>query len=277
MSLLVFATVLAAAAIHAGWNTVVKFGSDTLLTTVLVAGTAALIALAALPLLPPVAPAAWPWLLLSGALEVGYYALVAAAYGVADMSRAYPLMRGTPPVLVALVSVAALGTALSPAGWVGIGLISAGLAGLALAGRGGNARGTLFALANGLVIASYTLVDGIGVRLSGAPVTYTKGVFLLSGAPLAGWALLRRRAALGAYLRGNWPLGLAGGLGTLVSYGLVLWAMTAAPVPLVAALRETSILFGVALAALLLRERVSLPRLAAILVVAAGAIMLRLA
>jgi drug/metabolite transporter (DMT)-like permease len=277
MSLLVFATVLAAAAIHAGWNAVVKLGHDALLSTVLVAGAAALIALAALPLLPPVAPAAWPFLLLSGALEVGYYALVAAAYGAADMSRAYPLMRGTPPLIVALVSAAALGTALSPAGWAGIGLISAGLAGLALAGRGGSARGTLFALANGLVIASYTLVDGMGVRLSGAPVTYTMWVFLLSGAPLVAWALLQRRAAFGAYLGGNWPLGLAGGAGTLVSYGLVLWAMTEAPVPLVAALRETSILFGAAIAALLLREKVGLPRLAAILVVAAGAMVLRLA
>lgn len=276
MSLLVFATVLAAAAIHAGWNAVVKLGRDALLSTVLVAGAAALIALAALPLLPPVAPAAWPLLLLSGALEVGYYALVAAAYGAADMSRAYPLMRGTPPLVVALVSVAALGTALSPAGWAGIGLISAGLAGLALAGRGGNARGTLFALANGLVIASYTLVDGVGVRLSGAPVTYTMWVFLLSGAPLVAWALLRRPAIF-AYLRGNWRLGLAGGVGTLVSYGLVLWAMTEAPVPLVAALRETSILFGAALAALVLREKIGLPRLAAILVVAAGAMVLRLA
>jgi len=276
MSPLVFAVVLGAAAIHAGWNAIVKLGRDARLSTVLVAGTAALIALAALPLLPPVAPAAWPYLALSGALEVGYYALVAAAYGAADMSRAYPLMRGTPPLLVALVSVAALGTSLSPAAWLGIGLISAGLAGLALAGRGGNARGTLFALANGLVIASYTLVDGLGVRLSGAPVTYTMWVFLLSGAPVVAWALLRRPDTL-AYLRDNWPLGLAGGIGTLASYGLVLWAMTQAPVPLVAALRETSILFGAAIAALLLREKVSLTRLAAILVVAAGAILLRLA
>ena len=229
-----------------------------------------------MPFLPPIAPAAWPYLAISGILEIAYYALLAAAYRHTDMSRAYPLMRGTPPLLVALVSSIALGMGLSVIGWVGIALISAGLLSLALGGTSGNPRGIQFAMANALVIASYTLVDSFGVRASGSPAAYTMWIFVLTGAPLALWALLRRRGII-AYARANWHLGLAGGFGTLISYGLVLWAMTMAPVALVAALRETSILFGTMIAAFVLGERVTRTRLVAVLIIATGAIVLKLA
>lgn len=276
MSLLVFCVILFAAALHAVWNAIVKNGSDTLLTTVLVATSGAAIGLVALPFLPPIAPAAWPYLAISAVLEIAYYALVAAAYRNTDMSRAYPLMRGTPPLVVALVSTLFLGMALSLAGWLGVALVSLGLLSLTLGSLKGASRGMLFAMANALVIASYTLVDGFGVRASGSPVAYTMWIFVLTGVPLAAWALVRRPDFL-PYTRRNWHLGLAGGFGTLVSYGLVLWAMTQAPIPLVAALRETSILFGTAIAALVLKERVTRTRLVAVLIIAAGAIVLKLA
>ena len=276
MSLLVFCVILFSAALHAVWNAIVKSGRDTLLTTVLVAASAGAVGLACLPFLPPIAPAAWPWLAISAVLEIGYYGLVAAAYRNADMSRAYPLMRGAPPLIVALVSSLALGMAISLAGWLGVALVSIGLLSLTFGGSGGNGRGMAYAMLNALVIASYTLVDGFGVRAAGAPATYTMWIFVLTGVPLTIWALLRRPGLL-PYARRNWPLGLAGGLGTLVSYGLVLWAMTLAPIPLVAALRETSILFGTLIAALILKERVTGPRLLAVLVIAAGAIVLKLA
>jgi drug/metabolite transporter (DMT)-like permease len=276
MSLLVFGVILFSAALHAVWNAIVKGGSDTLLTTILVAASGAAIGLVTLPFLPPVAPAAWPYLAISAVLEIAYYALVAGAYRNADMSRAYPLMRGTPPLLVALVSSLALGMHLPLTGWAGIALISAGLLSLTLGGTRGNPRGIQFAMINALVIASYTLVDGFGVRASGSPATYTMWIYVLTGLPLATWALLRRRDLL-TYARRNWPLGLAGGVGTVVSYGLVLWAMTTAPIPVVAALRETSILFGTLIAVLVLKERVTRTRLVAVLIIAAGAIVLKLA
>jgi len=276
MPLPVFLTVLAAAALHAVWNAVVKSGSDTLLTTVLVALTGGVIGLCALPFLPPVAPAAWAYLAVSGILEIIYYTLIAAAYRNADMSRAYPVMRGAPPLLVALVSTLVLGVALSAYAWLGVALISAGLLSLVLVGRGGDVRSLRLALLNAGIIATYTLVDGWGVRASGAPATYTMWIFVLTGLPLGAWALLRRRD-FPAYAAKNWPLGLVGGVGTLASYGLVLWAMTEAPIPVVAALRETSILFGTAIALFVLREKVTAARIAAVLVIALGAVALRLA
>ena len=277
MSLPIFGLVLLAAVLHALWNAVVRGAGDKLLTTILVAAVGALVGIAVLPFLPPMAPGAWAYLGVSAVLEIAYYALVAVAYRHAEMSRAYPLMRGIPPLLVAVVSTAFLGTGLAPLEWTGVGLISAGILTMLVGGRGsGDRRGIAFAIVNAVVIACYTLTDGIGVRVSGSPIAYTMWIFVLTGVPLAAWALLRRPDIV-AYARRNWGYGVGGGLGTLASYGLVLYAMTAAPVPLVAALRETSILFGTAIAALVLRERVTPVRVVAVLIIAAGAAVLRFA
>lgn len=275
MSLPIFGLVLLAAVLHAVWNAVVRGASDKLLTTILVAAVGALVGMVSLPFLPPMAPSAWIYLAVSAVLEIVYYALVAFAYRHAEMSRAYPLMRGIPPLLVAVVSAAFLGAGLAPLEWTGIALISAGILTMLVGGRGtGDRRGVAFAIANAVVIACYTLTDGIGVRVSASPVAYTMWIFVLTGVPLAAWAL-RRRPDIVAYTRRNWGYGVVGGVGTLASYGLVLFAMTAAPVPLVAALRETSILFGTAIAALVLRERVTRMRVVAVIVIAAGAAVLR--
>lgn len=276
MTALVFGIILFSAALHASWNAIVKGGDDKLQTMILVATFGAIPGIVLLPFLPPIAPAAWPFLAVSVLLEIAYSALVALAYKHADMSRAYPLMRGTPPLIVALVSTIALGIAVSLTAWAGIALISLGLLSLALRGRGADGRGIVFALVNALVIASYTLVDSYGVRASGAPVTYAMWIFVLVGIPLAVWGILMKPGFV-AYARRDWLPGLVGGLGTLGSYGIVLWAMTQAPVPLVAALRETSILFGTAIAAFILRERVTRNRIAAIAIIAAGAVLLKLA
>lgn len=277
MSPLVFAVVMFSAALHAVWNAVVKGGSDTLLTTILVAATAGLVGLVCLPFLPPLAPAAYPFLAASAVLEIVYYTLIAAAYRATDMSRSYPLMRGLPPLLVAMVSSLALGIALPAGAWLGVAMISLGLLSLVFVGYDrADGRGLGFALANALIITTYTLVDGFGVRASGAPATYAMWIFVLTGLPLGAWALFRRPGIV-AYARRNWAYGIVGGLGTLVSYGLILWAMSEASIPLVAALRETSILFGTAIAVLVLGERVTAPRIVAVLVIASGAIALRLA
>jgi multidrug transporter EmrE-like cation transporter len=170
MPLTVFAFVLCAAALHAAWNAVVKRGGDKLLTTVLVTASAALIALAALPWLSAPAPASWPYIAASALLQVVYFVLVARAYQVADMSLAYPLMRGSAPLLVALASVLWLGEPLSPLAWLGLSVICAGMLSMAAGARGGvGAEGITVALLNAVVIAAYTLIDGLGVRGWGAP------------------------------------------------------------------------------------------------------------
>lgn len=278
MSLVVFAAILFGAALHASWNAIVKGGPDKLLTTVLVAAASGAVALVVLPFLPLPARASWPFLATSAIVQVVYFALVAGAYNATDMSRAYPLMRGLAPALVALAGVLLLGEHLGPVAWAGVVLVSTGVFAMTFGAKGAASRlGTLLALVNALVIASYTLIDGVGVRASGAPVAYAMWLFLLNAIPLVGWALIARRRALGAYAARYWPLGLAGGLGNIGSYGLALWAMTHAPVAVVAALRETSILFGLAIAWAVLHERIGPARVAAALLILAGAGALRLA
>jgi drug/metabolite transporter (DMT)-like permease len=274
----VFAIVLFAAALHASWNAIVKGGGDKLLTTVLVTTSAALIGAITLPALRPPDAASWPFILASSLFQIVYFVLLARTYQVADMSQTYPLMRGTAPLLVALVSVLALGAHLTATMWVGVAIICLGILGMAAGARRGNRKGVAFALANAVVIACYTMIDGLGVRRSGAPAAYTLWLFLCSGLPFAVWALRTRgRTAVVEYVRRNWHFGLIGGVGSLASYGLALWAMTVAPIAVVAALRETSILFGAIISGLLLKEPVGLARFAAACTIGLGAAVLRLA
>lgn len=277
MSGSVFALLMLAACLHASWNTLIKAATSPWFGTVLVAGFASLLALCALPFLPAPAVASWPCIAASVLLQLLYLWVIARSYGQAELGLVYPVMRGTAPLLVALCNVALLGEQLSGMAVAGIGVLCAGLLGMACSVPRGRRNGVGLALLNALVIAGYTLVDGVGVRLSAAPASYTLWIFLLCGLPLPLWAALRQPAALAAALRRDWWRGLLGGLGTISSYGLALWAMTQAPLAVVAALRETSILFGLLLARLVLGEHTGRLRLLAALVMLSGVVLLRLA
>jgi drug/metabolite transporter (DMT)-like permease len=277
MPLSVFAIVMFAALVHASWNAIVKSAGDKFLTTIMVAASASGLSAVLLPFLTMPAPASWPYAATSALFQITYYLLLARTYQIADMSQTYPLMRGTAPLIVALISVFRLGDVLSPIAWAGVLGICLGVCSIALGNGLQDRKGVYLALVNAVVIAGYTLIDGVGVRRSGAPAAYTLWVFLLTGLPLAVWAASVRRAEFFAYFGRHWRLGIAGGVGTTVSYGLALWAMTVAPVAVVAALRETSILFGILIAALVLREHVGLRRLISACIIACGAAILRLA
>jgi len=276
MSLDVFAVIMLGAVLHATWNAVVKGGGDKLLTTCMITSVASLMALAVIPFLPLPARESWPFIGASVILQVLYFVLVASTYRIADMSQTYPIMRGTAPLLVAAVSVLLLAEPLSVAAWAGIAIISSGILSMAVAPSGGQRKGLVLALVNAGVIAGYTLVDGLGVRKSGAPAAYTLWIFLLTGIPLAAWALAAKRTVFGQYCVRYWRQGVIGGLGTVASYGLALWAMMAAPIATVSALRETSILFGVVISALVLKEHLTRVRVIAACIIAAGAMVLRL-
>jgi drug/metabolite transporter (DMT)-like permease len=272
--------VLFAALLHASWNVIVKSGEDTLLTAVMITSAAAALAALALPFLSQPAAVSWPYIAASVSLQTLYYALLAAAYRRADMSHAYPIMRGSAPLIVAAVSAWLIGESVSGTRWLGIALICGGVLGLAAHAPVQTTHqrsASALALANACVIAGYTVIDGLGVRRSGAPAAYTLWIFLLTGIEMLLWISIWRRREFGAYVRGKWLQALAGGAGTLVSYVLALWAMTLAPVALVAALRETSILFATVISALVLKERVTLQRLAGTGLIIAGAVALRLA
>jgi drug/metabolite transporter (DMT)-like permease len=275
MSTSVFLIVLFSAAMHASWNAVVKGGTDKLLSTATVCLGSATVAIVVLPFVDSPERASWPFIATSALLQVLYFRLLAAAYHLADMGLCYPLMRGTAPLLVALASSMLVGEPLSPLAWAGVLAICAGILCMAAGLHSRNRAGGSVALLNAFVIAAYTLTDGLGVRRSAAPLAYTLWIFLLTGLMFVTMVAVTRRHVLMPYVGKYWRAGLAGGTGSAASYGIALWAMTRAPVAIVAALRETSILFGVLIAVFVLKEKLSGARRIAIALIVIGAVVLR--
>jgi len=276
MSPLVTALVLGSALLHASWNAIVKSGRDVMLDTALVAAGAGILALPLMAYLPLPAGASWPYLGASATIHIAYFSTLVAAYRLGDLGHAYPLMRGTAPLLVALFGIVLLDEHPSTAIWLGILLISAGILSLGLLQRSRAHRGaTLWALANAAIIASYTLVDGTGARLSGGPASYVAWLFWLQGLLFVSLIVALRRRAVLAHAARNWRRGFGGGLCLISAYGIVLWAMTQAPVAAVAALRETSVIFAALLGSLFLKEAFGRQRLIAACTVALGVAALR--
>ena len=278
MSNTVAVAVLFAAFLHAGWNALIKRGQDALVATIGIVIGAAAISLCLLPFFPPPDPASWPFLATSTAAQFAYYTLITRVYRRADLGLAYPIMRGTAPLFVTFANAILFGEILSPLGLVGVACISSGV--LLIAGgklRRSESAVTLgMALGTAIVIAFYTVVDGIGVRRSGAPAAYTMWIFLLTGLTTGGWGMVRRGKPLLQSLRTHPWVPLLGGGCTLLSYGIALWAMTRAPVAAVAALRETSILFAVLISVFALKEAATWYRIAAVGLLMAGAVAIRL-
>jgi phosphonate utilization associated putative membrane protein len=276
ISPLVTALVLGSALLHAGWNAVIKSSRDVMLDTALVAAGAGLLALPLIAAARWPASESWPYLGVSAAIHVAYFSTLVAAYRLGDLSHAYPLMRGTAPLLVAVFGVALLDEHPGPTMWLGIALISAGILSLGLLQRGRVHRGaTLWAFANAAIIASYTIVDGTGARLSGTPPGYVAWLLLLQGLLFVPLIAMRRGQTALQYARRHWLRGLAGGFCLIGAYGIVLWAMTMAPIAAVAALRETSVIFATLLGSIFLKERFGWQRLLAAVAVALGIAALR--
>jgi len=270
--------VLFAAALHAGWNALVRASSQKFDDTVLIVLGAAIWAAFLLPMMPIPALASWPYLAASVLIHVAYFSFVAISYRSGELSFVYPLMRGSAPALSAIAAALLVNESPSLGGWAGVLLISSGV--LILAGdswRSGTfpVAPAMFALANGAIIAVYTLVDGQGVRLSGYAFSYTGWMFLLTAPILLGISAATQRSVMLKRIQIGWRKGLIGGACTLASYGLALWAMTRAPIALVAALRETSVIFAVIIANFILKEPTTRLRYASIVTVCAGAIAIK--
>ncbi|MBB5019737.1 drug/metabolite transporter (DMT)-like permease [Chitinivorax tropicus] len=277
MSLSLSLWVLFGAMLHAAWNTLIKGGQDKLLDTLLVAVGAMLLALPGLWLLPPPLPAAWPYLVGSIAIHVLYFYLIIHAYRYGDLSVVYPLMRGGAPLLTSLVAVLLLGEHVSTTGLLGISLLCGGIALLAVGQwrHGADRRAVWFGLANAVVIVCYTLFDGLGARQAGHAASYTAWLFAFNALPLLAIGVWLRRATLLGQLRQGYRRMLIGGGCSVGAYGIALWAMTQAPIALVAALRESSVLFAALFGAVWLKERLSIWRAAAAMAVFSGAWMIR--
>ncbi|HEY2098535.1 MAG TPA: DMT family transporter [Pseudonocardia sp.] len=270
--------VLGAALLHAIWNSLAHGVSDRLVGFGVIgvanlAGGALLVALSG-----PLPPAAWVYVIASAVLHVLYELLLLASYQLGEFSQMYPLARGTAPWVVALVSVVVLGRALPVTELLGVLAVSAGLLALVLVG-GRPGRKQLPALGSavltGLMIAAYTVVDGLGVSV--APLTaYIGWLFLLQSAPLPLLAVIRRGRQLPAAVRRCALPGLAGGVISLAAYSIVLWAQTSGALAPIAALRETSIIFGALIGTVFLGERLGRRRIMAAAVVLAGVLLISL-
>ena len=278
ISLAVTFAVLGAGMLHAGWNALLKSapGGDPLLDTAGIVAASSFWSLLALPFVPVPDAAAWPFIAASATIHFAYYLTLTGAYRTGDLSFAYPLMRGTAPLLVALLGIALLHEWPTFQAAAGIALISAGIVSIAFVHPGRHPPAAVaWALANAAIIACYTFVDGTGARASGNAWGYAFWLMFLEGIPFLAWIAARRGAPAGLYMARGMRRALAAGAGSVAAYAIVLWAMTRAPVALVAALRETSVIFATLFGALILKEGLGWRRLAGATSVALGVAALK--
>jgi len=276
----VFLAVLFAAACHAGWNALIKVGLDPLSTTTLISLGAGLVALALVPLVGMPASAAWPWLIASVIVHLCYFASLIESYRTGDLGQVYPIARGSAPLMTAAATTVFIGEKLSLIGWTGILSLVAGV--LLLSARGGrelaevDLRAIGFALFTALTICAYSVVDGIGARLSANPNAYSVWLFIGIAFVMLPYAIYRDGPDVIPAMRRFWRRGFAGGALQLLSYGIAIWAMTAAPIAIVATLRETSVLFGAVIAVVVLKEPLRAARIVAACLIVCGLILIRL-
>ena len=276
----VFLAVLFAAACHAGWNALIKVGLDPLSTTTLISIGSGIVALVFIPLVGAPAWAAWPWLVASVVIHLVYFASLIETYRTGDLGQVYPIARGAAPLMTATATTIFIGEKLSVVGWVGILALVAGV--LLLSARGGrklaqvDRRAIGFAFFTALTVCAYSVVDGVGGRLSVNPNAYSVWLFVGIAFVMLPYALYRDGRDVIPAMQRYWQRGLAGGALQFLSYGIAIWAMTAAPIAVVATLRETSVLFGAVIAIVVLREPLRAVRIIAACLIVCGLILIRL-
>lgn len=269
LSLIAALMMLASGMAHAVVNAILKSGRDKMSSRALIDGFSAILILPAV-LLVPLPHGAWGWLAASWATHLLYLICLVKAFERADMSVAYPILRGVAPLLAAMAAVALFD---EPIGWLtagGIGMVSAGVLAIGL-GRHVDRRAIGWALATGVTIAVYTVIDAQGVRAAPTAFSYIAWVFLTLGFGIGLLFALWRGPAFVLAARAEWKAGVAAGALSIVTYGLALWALRLGDTPRLAALRETSILFATLIAVVFLKERLTPGRLAGVLAIALGA------
>jgi drug/metabolite transporter (DMT)-like permease len=280
MPLSVFLAVLCAAALHAGWNALVKIKLDPFVAMTLICFASAVIAWPALAVIGLPKAAAWPWIVASIFIHLGYYSFLATAYGLADMSQVYPIARGAAPLLTAAVSFFFVRDSISLGGGIGVACLAMGVILVSLRGHRSLATPSrlaiLCALATAATICAYTIVDGIGARVAGDSNAYAAALFSLDAWPMLALCLWRRGIGKTKAALGFLAPGFAGGAMSLAAYWIVIWAMTVAPIALVAALRETSVLFGGLIAVVYLKEPATPIRIVAAILILIGLAAMRL-
>ncbi|AXA53723.1 EamA family transporter [Pseudomonas thivervalensis] len=274
MPLHIICLVLFAALLHASWNAMLRGGTDRLWSMTIMCMAIAVASFIVAALLAPPARASWFYAGFSAVLHVGYNLFLVRSYKSADLGQTYPIARGVSPILIVLAASLFAGERVAPSGLLGIALVSTGILSLAFTRRRRALPNLPYALGTGLFIAAYSVVDGIGVRLSGAPMAYTAWMCLLWGVmmPMV-YIGLRDTQSLFA-LRPGFAVAVAGGLVSLLAYGVVIYAMAHAPMGAVSALRETSVMFAALIGYAFLGEALTLRKLLACAVIALGTLVI---
>jgi drug/metabolite transporter (DMT)-like permease len=274
----VFVAVLFAAFLHAAWNVLVKINLDRFLALFLIHVLMGVVGLALLAWTGLPIAACWPYAIASGSLHTGYNLLLARSYRHGEMSVVYPVARGAAPIVSLVLSVAVAGDRIAIAELMALGVLIAGLWLVALgkAQRAATDGTTLiFAFATAVFIGCYTVVDGMGARVAGDALAYSGLIFALDGLFLLGAGLAWRGLTIVRQVIPFFWRGLAGSIFSSLAYGIVIWAMTKAPIATVAGLRETSILFVLVMAVGVLKEKLTAIRILGGVLIVAGAAALR--
>jgi drug/metabolite transporter (DMT)-like permease len=274
MSPLVIVLVLCAALLHASWNAILRSRADRLWSITLMGVVSVVIVTPFLFVLAPPAAASWPCIALSSVLQIAYCFFLVRAYREGELAQVYPIARGTAPLMVTLGAAVVAGERLSLMALVGVIFVSLGIMALAFEKARPTLHATLAALTAGAFTAGYTLTDGVGARLSDHVLAYTAWLYLVQGLGMvAAYVAVRRQIRVPLREPETWKV-LGAGIFGLLSYGAVIWALSIAPMGQVSALRETGILFAALIGVVLLKEKVTLPRAGAAVMIATGAVVL---
>ncbi|TQX81241.1 MULTISPECIES: DMT family transporter [Rhizobium] len=274
MTATVIALALFAAVLHATWNAFLRSGADRLWTVTVMSLSMAAVAVPLAFVFPLPLPAAWPYLVCSSCLQVGYSVFLVSAYRHGELGQVYPVVRGSVPLLVTLGGLAFAGERLSGSGTIGVALVAIGIMSLSLGRSRASTASILFALLTGLFIASYATVDAIGVRISGNARSYAIWIFPIYGVLMTAiFILIRGRLRVDLRAPETWTA-IGGGMVSLVAYGAVIAAFALGPAGPITALRETSVVFAVLIGRVFLGEALTFRRIAACVIVAGGAVCL---
>lgn len=257
MSFEIAALVLLAAALHAGWNTLIKISGDRVAVMAFVTLSGSLFSLPFLAFVESPDPASWPLLLLTILLHTAYHFFLPIAYDHGDLGQVYPIARGSAPLLVAIGAVLFAGEHIPPLAMIGVICLSVGVMTLTLDKTSAsriNRKAVLFALATGACIASYTIVDGLGVRQAGSILGFAVWLTLGGGILTFALAFLWKGRSIWRVAQNNLAIGFAGGAMQVGAYWIIVWALALAPMGMVSALRETSVLFAALVSTFILKE-----------------------
>jgi drug/metabolite transporter (DMT)-like permease len=266
------AMMIASGSIHAVVNAILKGGKDKMAGRATIDGSSAVLMLPA-TLFVPLPAGAWGWLFATAFLHCAYLYALVRALEASDFSAAYPILRGTAPLVTAAVAIGLLGEAAGVREIAGIALIGAAMF-VMVAGRHISRAGLGWALFTGFTIAGYTVIDAQGVRAAPTPVSYIVWMFVLMGSLTVTMFALLSRGGIFASARTQWRAGAAAGALSILTYGLALSAFALGPTAPLAALRETGMVTALLIATFVLKERVTAGRALGVAGILGGAVLI---